>query len=123
MQKPRGRHKSLRMDTVAAFGPCKLRGPEEPLLARGPGKPHLLFQATCCLLLLPALDAWGAGRRNYFPELQLGEGQLATLYRLPSSGQASPAVSSLSSGVLQMLGECFPLHGCIIHPMSLLCSP
>lgn len=41
----------LIMDIVVAIGPCKLRGPEEPLLARSPGKPlpalpsHLLSAA------------------------------------------------------------------------------
>lgn len=67
----------------------------------------LLFQATCCRLPLPAPDAWGAGRRNHFPQPQSGKGQLAALLaRLPPqqplpSIEPSPAVSFLSPQVLQ----------------------
>lgn len=128
---------SLRMDTVAAFGPCKLRGPEEPLLARGPGKPRLLFQATCCLLPLPALDAWGVGRRNYFPELQLGEGQLATLLaQPPSSVSSSQQWTGKPCSILSVLWSAADagrmlspawvycsFYECAMLPMSLLCSP
>lgn len=132
MRRRRGKPRGLIMDTVAAFGPVSPEAQKNLCWQGALESLGLLFQATCCLLSLPALEAGEQAGETIFLNPSWVRGSWLYCWHnspFPSSRQASLAMFSVlwsateAERMLSPAWVCCASYECTMLPMSVPCSP